>query len=69
MEEDDIPASLLARHLELAQINAAIKAYHAGEPFTARRPTCGGVTKVPEAGALWVTCGTGCTKYREHYKR
>ena len=72
MGEDEIPASLLAKHPELAQINEAIKAYRAGEPVTARCPTCDKaltVTEVPETGELWVTCGTGCTTYRERYRR
>jgi len=72
MGQEDIPKTLLDKHPELAQIDAAIRAYLAGEPIDARCPKCGNtlnVKEVPETGELWVTCGNGCTVYHERYKR
>ena len=69
---DDIPKTLVAQHPELAQVDEAIRAHLTGKTIEARCPTCDRflvVTEVAEASALWVTCGSGCTAYREHYQR
>jgi hypothetical protein len=71
MNADEIPQSILKKYPELTQILEAIKNYHAGQPITTRCKTCNRlleVTEVPAANSLWVTCGNGCTNYREQYK-
>ena len=65
-----IPDEILAKRPELASIFAALMSYRKGQPVRARCPKCEQVlvvTDVPEAGARWVTCDTGCTSYRESY--
>lgn len=72
MELEDLPKTLLAKHPELAQIDDAIRAHLAGKTIEDHCPLCDRllvVTEVPETGALWVTCGSGCTAYHEHYQR
>lgn len=66
-----IPDAVLAKHPEMAQVFDALLAYSEGRKVTARCPKCAhvlAVTEVPEVGARWVTCDTGCTSYREKYE-
>jgi len=70
MDADKIPQLILEKHPELIQILDAIKIYREGRPITGRCTTCNElleVTEVPDANSLWVTCGKGCTNYREKY--
>jgi hypothetical protein len=66
-----LPEAVLARHPELVQIHQALTEYFAGQPITARCPTCGQVLQVkdfPAIGSRWVLCGNGCTNHHTKYE-
>jgi hypothetical protein len=72
MADDELPPEILAKHPELVAIGEALAAYHEGRPSTAVCPVCGlplTVTEVPGTDELWVTCPTGCTRFRARRKR
>jgi hypothetical protein len=65
-----VPDVVLAKHPELVFVFEALMAYSEDRPISAHCAECGHVltvTDIPEVGALWVTCKTGCTSYRERY--
>ncbi len=60
MALEGIPAAILSKHPELAQVTEALNAYYQGRAVTARCGECGEpltVTEVEETGEIWVTCG------------
>jgi hypothetical protein len=70
METDEnpqhIPASLLAKHPELARIDKAIDSFLRGEAVTARCLICNElltVTYIEAIASTWVTCPNNCTFY------
>ena len=70
MRVETIPNAILAKHPEMEQVFEALAAYREGHEITTRCPTCACVlvvTDLPEVGARWVTCETGCISYREQY--
>jgi hypothetical protein len=71
MSDSEIPPSILKRHPELVQILEALEAHREDRPITSTCPTCRNqlkVTDVKELGVRTVTCGNGCTNYREKFK-
>lgn len=71
MSADEIPQSILIKHPELVQILEAIENHHAGQRVVSHCKTCNQLSEVTEitaASSLWVTCGNGCTRYRERYR-
>jgi hypothetical protein len=54
---EGIPASILAKHFEMAQIAEALEAHREGNAITTQCHKCGQiltVTDMPEVGSLWV---------------
>lgn len=65
-EEEGPPASLLARHPELAAIGEALTALRKGHPVTATCPHCGqilSVQRIDSTGECWILCPDGCTRF------
>lgn len=67
---EGIPASILAKHFEMAQIAEALEAHREGNAITTQCHKCGqilAVTDMPEVGSLWVQCPNGDINYHSRY--
>ena len=68
MEDPKIPAALLKKHPQLAQIDAAIDEYLATGTVTTRCPRCNEPIKVVQVpGRLVASCGCGLCNYSLRY--
>ena len=70
MDLEGLPEGVLRRHPEILPVMQALREYQEGQPVSARCPTCNKVLEVGEVNLgnvteVWVTCGTGCTRFHE----
>jgi hypothetical protein len=71
MEEESIPASILAKYPEMSQISEALASHRDNLPITTKCPKCEEVltvTDLAEIGSLWVQCPNGHVNFHARYK-
>jgi hypothetical protein len=71
MDNETVPASILAKHPEMIQIAEALDSYRKNRLITTKCPECDQVLTVidlPEIGSQWVKCPNGHINFHTRYE-